>query len=203
MCLLAALQDANGLTTFVRLPATTATSAGIRSSSPRVSAPCSFGPTLLHAASVRLFSTSSADTQASSPVLVKVGDSKWCPFEHADDVLGMHRIKLLKALKADDVFGGYFKGVEQLGECTVGFLKLPGGKKMIAAEEEKDATFVELDGAMAVRTTAASVAKDEQICIRVQLPSGPAALNGEWRIVEAASASALHAMHCDLLPSPS
>lgn len=78
-------------------------------------------------------------------MLVKVGDSKWCPFEHADDVLGMHRIKLLKALKADDVFGGYFKGVEQLGECTVGFLKLPGGKKMIAAEEEKDATFVELD----------------------------------------------------------
>ncbi len=109
-------------------------------------------------------------------VLVKVGESgKWRSFKHAG-LLGMDASDLLQALADSKVFGADLKDVK-LSACTVAVHKLPSGTKVLTAAKEKDAKFEELEGAMTVEDTTASIA-GEQVCIRVQLP-GPAGASRE------------------------
>jgi hypothetical protein len=79
---------------------------------------------------------------------------------------------LLKKLKADDVFGGFFKGVDTLGACTIAILKgaLPAGQKLPTAADEAPDKVLELEGAETVGAVAESAGTGDQLCIRVHLP---------------------------------
>jgi hypothetical protein len=122
---------------------------------------------------------SGAATVKPSIVLVKVGDSgEWSPFEH-DMLLGMHRTKLLKALKADEVFGVKLKDIDLSG-CTVVAVK----SELVAKGAEPEAAH-EKDGhvvAMKLDKTVGGLAADAHasgvpLFVRVRLPRG-AATNG-------------------------
>ncbi len=134
------------------------------------------------------------DASSSSPwspiIFVKVGDGgkyvDWAESEW-DVVKDLLAGGLLKAVKADDIFEGYFEGVKRLGDCTVLIRKgeLPDSKDEPPAGE-KDSKFVELKGAKAVGDAAVEgECKGERLFIFVRLPgagaAGPSAGSGAWR----------------------
>lgn len=124
--------------------------------------------------------TAAAAAPPWSPIiLVKVGTSgSWGVFDCDDDVLAMHRTKLLKALRRDEVYGGYFKDAVALGECAVRLLKgsLPAGQKLPTnAAEVIASNSVELEA----NTLVSDAAKEGKcsggrLFILVQLPAAAA-----------------------------
>lgn len=97
-----------------------------------------------------------------------------------ESLQGLRLGGLLEALASSKVFGLKFKDVDLSG-CIVSVCKLPAGTDEPTAADEADAgKFVELKGAKTVGITAGSITKDDQICIRVQLPAEPAASKSEW-----------------------
>lgn len=99
------------------------------------------------------------ETQFAQPrIFVKVGNAgRWFEFNCDDDVLGMHRTRLLKALKHDRIFGGYLREVIQLGGCAVLLLKgsPPAWQRVPnAAVEAIASNFVELVADMSVSDAA-------------------------------------------------
>lgn len=108
-----------------------------------------------------------ASSTASPAPLIKVGDAiVWDVFEH-EQLLGMHRAKLLETLASSKVFGHKLKHVDLSG-CSVFIFKLPSGQDEPTAADEPPASatdkpavkatalkFVELKGAKTVGALAA------------------------------------------------
>ena len=142
-------------------------------------------PTL--GASVRFASTEASTTAAGvvvvpSAVLIKVGyDSRtiWNPFEHKK-LLSLNRYSLLKALKVDEIFGGYFKGVDKLSACSIAVIKnteLPVGVMVPPIALETGDTVVEMEGVKTVGNMAKEVGvSGAPLFIRVGLPTAAAVL---------------------------
>lgn len=142
---------------------------------------------------------------APAVVFVKVGDGgKYLDWAAEwDTVKDLRAGGLLKALKADDMFGPDLKDVKLSG-CSVSVFKLPAGSKVPTVADEADAS--ELEGADTVGSTAdsktvgitadaktagikaGSITKNDQICIRVRLPDTTAT-------APAASATGVCSMH--------
>lgn len=122
------------------------------------------------------------DGVVSPAPLIKVGDSgMWNVFED-EQLLGMHRTKLLETLVRSTTFGNKLKDVDISG-CRVSVFKrkLASGKKVPTEADERDASkFVELEGAEPVSSLAKDITEGDQVCILVSLPTmAPVASPGE------------------------
>jgi hypothetical protein len=112
---------------------------------------------------------------AERPVFVKVGDGHYFRFRKPwNEVHKMEVDLLLKALKADDLFGVKFTGVD-LSACSVAVVKNEklGGAKVPRAGQDEGDNVVELEGPDTVGSVAAAAGSDAAgapLFIRVRTP---------------------------------
>ena len=110
-----------------------------------------------------------------STVLLKVGDASsgiWSSFSH-ERLMSMDRTRLLKALKADEMFTLKFKDID-LSACSISVIKnaaLPAGAEEPSTEHEAGDSVVEMKLAKTLGDMANAVGENgAPLFIRVGLP---------------------------------
>ena len=110
-----------------------------------------------------------------STVLFKVGDASsgiWSSFSH-ERLMSMDRTRLLKALKADEMFTLDFKDVK-LSACSISVVKnaaLPAGVTVPPAAFEAGDAVIEMEGSKTLGDMANAVGENgAPLFVRVGLP---------------------------------